>query len=130
MKVAYKLAALLSLGFFITVSASANSAEETYLEACRKDPSIPVPMSVVTPNIDKVYSGQTVDVEFTVDTSGMPIALVVKSQTDLQLSNAVVEAVKQWKFTPAHRGGIAIATRVALPVRIKTVDSFDVYAAK
>ena len=129
MKVAYKLAALLSIGSLIALSASAKSASETYLDTCHKDPSIPVPISVVAPKVESGYAGQTVNVEFTVDTAGTPIALVVKTQTDAQLSQAVVAAVKQWKFTPAHRGGEVVATRVTLPIHITATDSFAAYAA-
>jgi len=129
MKVAYKLAALLSIGSLITVSASAKSASETYLDTCSKNPSIPVPISVITPQISAGYADQTVNVEFTVDTTGTPTGLIGKSSPDEQLSEAVVEAVKQWKFIPAHRSGEAVAARVALPVHIVAKDTFSSYAA-
>jgi TonB family protein len=129
MKVAYKLAALLSLGSLITLFASAKTESETYLQNCRKDTSKPVPISVVSPQISAGFANQTVNVEFTVDASGTPTALVVKSSPDEQLSEAVVEAVKQWKFIPAHRAGEAVAARVALPVHIVAKDTFSSYAA-
>jgi protein TonB len=117
MKTVTKLAVLLSLAAFAPF-ASAKTAEQAYLDACRKDAGVPVPITVVSPSVGSGYAGQSVDVEFVVDTAGLPTSLVVKSSVDSTLSVAVVDAVKQWRFTPAQRNGVAVATKVVLPVKI------------
>jgi outer membrane biosynthesis protein TonB len=45
----------------------------------------------------------------------------VKSASDREFAEAVVYAVKQWRFTPAQHNGVSVATKVVLPVRV--VDS-------
>jgi outer membrane biosynthesis protein TonB len=53
-----------------------------------------------------------------VDTNGKPVAFSVKSAADDTLAASVVSAVKQWRFKPAVKDGVPVATKVALPVRI------------
>jgi len=117
MKTANKLAILLSL-VALAPFASAKSLEQDYIETCRKDSGVPVPVSVVVPTVESGYAGATVEIEFTVDATGLPTALKVKSSPDAALGEVVVDAVKQWRFTPAKRDGLPVATRVVLPVRI------------
>ena len=117
MKVASKLAVLVSLGA-LTSFASAKSLEQSYLESCRKDPGVPVPISVVSPRVAPELVGESVEIEFTVTATGTTSGFSVKSPTDPALADAVVEAVKQWQFAPAHKDGVAVATKVVLPVHI------------
>ena len=51
------------------------------------------------------------------------------SHTDSVLAAEVVEAVKQWEFSPAIRDGVAVATKVELPVRIVDPAAASRYAA-
>ena len=117
MKAVRKLVVLFSLGALVSV-ASATTLEQTYLDTCRKDPGIPVPISVVAPTVGSEFSGSSLDVEFVVDQSGKPENLSVKSAADSTLTAAVLDAVKQWKFKPAERDGAPVATKVVLPVRV------------
>ncbi len=55
------------------------------------------------------------------DETGKPVDLAVKSSPDDRLASTVLAAVKKWRFKPAERDGIAVETRVLLPVKI--VDS-------
>jgi len=128
MKVASKLAILLSLGTFATL-ASAKTLEQSYLDNCRKDPGIPVPVSVVSPQVDAGDIGETVEVEFTVNTAGKPSGISVLSSKDGALSEAVVTAVKQWQFKPATKDGAPVATKVILPVRVVDEAASNGYAA-
>lgn len=121
MKSVRKFVVLLSLGVLGALGASASTFEQTYLENCRKDPGMPVPISVVSPTVGAEFSGSRFDVEFTVDQTGTPINLSVKSVADDALASAVMDAVKQWKFKPAERNGVPVATKVVLPVKV--VDS-------
>ncbi len=118
MKAVSKLVVLLSLGLFASGIASAKSDEQAYLDACRKEPGVPVPTVVVAPSVGPEFNGATVQVEFVVDEKGQPAGLSVASQTDVALASAVTDAIKQWRFKPAERNGAPVATKVVLPVRI------------
>ena len=128
MKVASKLAILLSIGSLVSF-ASAKSLEQTYLDNCRKGSDIPVPISVVSPQVDFATVGETVEVEFTVSTAGKPSNISVLSSKDYALSDAVVTAVKQWQFKPAQKDGAPVATKVILPVRVVNSDESNRFAA-
>jgi protein TonB len=113
-----KLALLLSLGALLPFAASAKTLEQSYIESCRKGPDVPVPIAVVSPDVSAYDIGQTVKVEFVVDTTGHTSEISVKSASDREFAEAVVDAVKQWQFTPAQRNGAPVATKVVLPVRV------------
>jgi len=118
MKNTNKLALLLSLGALLPVAASAMTLEQSYIESCRKSTDIPVPIQVVAPKVDGYDIGQVVSVEFVVDTTGHTSAICIKSASDRDFADAVVDAVKQWRFAPAQHNGSPVATRVVLPVRV------------
>jgi TonB family protein len=73
---------------------------------------------VVAPTVGPEYTGATVQLEFVVDASGKPADFSVKFSSDDTLATAVVHAVKQWRFTPALKNGLPVATKVSLPVKI------------
>jgi TonB family protein len=118
MKNVNKLAVLLSLTALLSPALKAKSTEEVYLETCRKDAGVPVPVVVVSPHVPAGFGGQTVPFAFVVDTSGKTSAFVAPSSTDSALVDAVVDALKQWQFKPAVSNGVPVATKVVLPVRI------------
>jgi len=118
MKAVNKLAVLLSLGALTSAAAFATTAEQAYIESCRKGSDVPVPVAVVSPSVSPDYAGTTVELEFTVDVTGKPADLSVKSATDDTLAVAVMDAVKQWRFKPALSNGVPVATKVVLPVKI------------
>lgn len=118
MKAVSKLV-LLSAGLLAALVASANTAnEQAYLETCRKDPEVPVPITVVSPSVSTDYNGAVVQLEFVVNEDGRPVEFSIKSTPDDVLAKAVVEAVKQWRFQPAEIDGAPIAKKCALPVKI------------
>lgn len=118
MKAVNKLAVLISLAALSAISAIGKTEEQAYLESCRKEPGVPLPVSVVTPTVGEEYAGTTVQLEFVVDATGKPADFSVKSNTDATLAATVTDAVKQWRFTPAMSHGVAVATKVSLPIRI------------
>jgi periplasmic protein TonB len=118
MKAVRKLVVLLSVGALSAVAASASTPEQAYLESCRKEPGVPVPVAVVTPMVGPEFNGSLVQLEFVVDVDGKPAEFSIKSSTDDVLATAVVKAVKQWRFLPAEANGKPVATKVALPVKI------------
>jgi TonB family protein len=123
MKSTHKLAGLISLAALLPVAAMATTSEQAYLKSCRKGPDIPVPIVVVSPQVESAAAGAAVEVEFLVDTAGKTEDISVKSSTDSALADAVVDAVKQWQFIPVQHDGVAVATKVALPFRV--VDAAD-----
>jgi periplasmic protein TonB len=124
-----KLALLLSLGALLPFAASAKTLEQSYIETCQKGTNVPVPVSVVAPRVDGYDIGQAVQVEFVVDTTGHTSAVAVKSASDREFAEAVVDAVKQWTFTPAQRNGAPVATKVVLPVRVIEAAKANIYLA-
>jgi TonB family protein len=96
----------------------ADTVEQAYLESCRKGPDVPVPSAVVAPRVQSCFIGQTVEVEFTVDAYGKPSNFSVLNFADGYLAETVVDALKQWQFTPAHRAGVPVAEKVILPVHV------------
>lgn len=120
MKAVSKIVVFLGLSVIGSGVASASTPEQTYMDTCRKDPGVPVPVSVVTPTVSADYTGSTVLVEFIVDQAGKPADLSVKSAPDGSVASSVMDAVKQWRFKPAERNGAPVSTKVVLPVRIVT----------
>lgn len=120
MKAVSKLAVLISLGALASF-ASAKTDEQAYLESCRREPGVPVPVAVVTPTVGSEYNGTTVQLAFIVDEKGRPAQFAVLSTPDDVVAAAVLAAVKRWKFNPAEVDGKPVATKVVLPVKI--VDS-------
>lgn len=121
MKAVSKLVILLIVSTFTSALASAGTDEKAYLGTCQKGPGIPVPVVVVSPTVGPEYHGAVVQLEFVVDETGKPVDLAVKSSPDDRLASTVLDAVKQWRFKPAERDGVAVETKVLLPVKI--VDS-------
>ncbi len=115
----------LSLGLLVLpLALVAKSPEKAYVESYRGRTDIPVPISVVTPEVASRFAGQQVTLEFVVDATGKP--MLISSATpnaDTELVAAITAAVAQWKFSPALVAGLPVAKKVVLPVTI--VDSFD-----
>jgi protein TonB len=123
MKNTEKLALLLSLGALLPLAASASTLEQSYVESYHRNTDVPVPIEVVAPVANGYDIGESVQVEFVVDTAGRPSGISVKSAADREFADAVVDAVKQWRFSPALRNGVPVATRVILPVRVVEAQS-------
>jgi TonB family protein len=114
----------LSLGLLLAPFAlMAKSPETAYVESYHGRTDIPVPISVVTPEVESRFTGQQVVLEFVVDTTGKPTLLASGTPgADRELVAAVLAAVEQWQFAPALADGKPVARKVSLPVRI--VDQF------
>lgn len=129
MKAVSKLAVSFSLVALASVTASAKTDEQAYLSSCRQVPGVPLPVSVVKPAVGAEYTGTTVQLEFVVGATGLPDSFIVKSAADDTVARAVVQAVKRWKFAPARKDGVPVATKVALPVKIVDEASADASAS-
>ena len=113
-----KFALLLSLGALLPFAASAKTLEQSYIESCRKGADVPVPVAVVAPAVQGFDIGQAVEVRFVVDTAGLPSGIDVTSASDRAFAQAVMDAVRQWRFTPAQHNGAPVSMKVILPVRV------------
>lgn len=59
-----------------------------------------------------------VELRVIVDSRGQPINVEIKQSSGFQvLDREAVKAVRQWRFQPAQRAGIAVAGEVLVPVR-------------
>ncbi len=116
---------VLSLGLLLApLALVAKSPESSYVESYHGRSDIPVPVSVVSPEVDSKYAGQEVVLEFVVDPTGKPMLITSTSPAaDAELVDAVKLAVSQWHFAPALVDGLPVARKVALPVKI--VDPLD-----
>ena len=124
MKAVNKLAVLISLGALLPFAVSAKTSEQAYLDASLKTPGVPVPVAVVSPSdVDAKYTGAKVELAFTVDAMGIPTDFSVISSPDAVIAKVMMDAVSKWRFTPAQRNGIAVATKVVLPVKIAETDN-------
>jgi protein TonB len=125
MKAVNKLVVLISLGAILPLASFAKTSNASYLETSLKGPGVPVPVAVVSPShVGSDYIGTTIELAFTVDTKGSPTNLTVLTSPDGEIARVMMDAVKQWRFTPAQKNGVAVATKVVLPVRISESGSF------
>jgi TonB family protein len=110
----------LSLGLLLApLALLARSPETAYVESYHGRTDIPVPISVVTPEVSARFAGQQVVLEFVVDATGKPTLIASASpDADAELVEAVLVAVERWQFAPALADGKPVARKVALPVRI------------
>lgn len=124
-----KLVVLLSVGALSSLGALASTPEQSYLDNCRKEPGVPVPVNVVSPTVGSQFNGGSVQLEFVVDADGKPAEFSIKFASDDVLAKEVVKAVKQWRFLPAEIDGKPVATKVTLPVKIvdPVADSFAAF---
>ena len=107
-----------SVGVFVLTSAAlafpnpnrSNIESENWLP--------PQPKEIVAPEIDDHHAGRVVKVRLTVDANGQPQDVRVVSFDDRVIAKEIVKAVSQWTFDPATRDGIAVESRVVLPLQV------------
>lgn len=118
-------ALIVSTGLFTASFAfGAKSQEQAYIESFHGVAGIPVPVSVVKPNVSSEFSGRTVVLEFIVDATGTPRDIKARDRAQpSELVNPLVAAVAQWKFAPLAKDGAPVVAKVALPLVI--VSDFD-----
>lgn len=79
----------------------------------------PAPIKIVNPTgLFRRHEGATVTLSLTVDAAGQPHDIKLARGTDDNLTEKLLPAVAQWRFTPAKRNGVAVATRIELPVQL------------
>jgi protein TonB len=114
MKTTHSIIAALCLAAVPSL-AHAKTLEQSYIDAARKSPAIPVPISVVAPEVEARAAGESVTANFVVDQTGRPSAITASGADDPSLRAAVVDAVGRWRFRPARVNGAAVAMAVVVP---------------
>jgi hypothetical protein len=124
---------ILSLGLLaLPLALWAKSSGSAYVDSYHGRTDIPVPISVVMPEVSAQYAGRQVTLVFVVDAKGQPGQIAASlpgtqvsclPEFDAALVAAVTTAIKQWRFAPALVNGLPVAKKVALPLLI--VDSLD-----
>jgi TonB family protein len=111
---------LLSLGLLAApLALTAKTTESAYVESYQGRTDVPVPTSVVMPEVSGRHVGEQVLIEFVVDETGKPTFLTsAQPGVDSELLAAVLTAVAQWQFAPAVVDGKPVARKVMLPVVI------------
>ena len=111
-------AALLGSLLSSTVFASVENYRKNYQSVVTRT-DIPLPAKVVAPSdLSRRYVGATVVLRLTVDEAGQPRDISVVQPIDPELSQSVIAAMAQWRFTPAQKDGKPVATRVELPIHL------------
>ncbi len=79
----------------------------------------PVVARMVAPTgLSRRLEGATVTLSMTVDANGQPSHIKVVSRADRDLTGNLVAAVAQWQFTPAKKNGVAVPSKIVLPVEL------------
>jgi protein TonB len=65
----------------------------------------------------------TVVLAVTISPEGVPAAVdVLRSSGHFMLDRAAQEALWQWRFDPARRGGVPVEERIAIPITFRLTD--------
>ena len=75
------------------------------------------PVKVVSPtDLPRKYLGETIEVSFLLDETGLPRDIQMESHYDRELTRSVISAIAQWRFAPVEIDGQIVAQRVMLPI--------------
>lgn len=99
-------------------SAAAAAAELVELRPLAQ-PDRPVPIKVVEPvGIPSQYRDAIIRIAFSLDAAGVPTGIKVWDSDDAALTDSLVFALAQWRFTPARVNGVAVERNVILPLQL------------
>jgi len=103
----------------MSVSAALVSSLLTVATFANTGATVPQVETIVNPaGLSRQHLGVTVQLAFTVDKNGQPHDVAVVSPADRKLTTSVVDAVSQWRFSPAIQDGVPVAKRVTMPLQI------------
>lgn len=84
------------------------------------DYAAPAPATVVAPaGLPRSHIGAIVTLRLDVDAAGQPSNIRVLSDRDPVLTKRLVEAVSQWRFSPARQNGVAVGATIELPLELQ-----------
>lgn len=107
------------LGGLLSIPAMATTTVAHHQSTSALKFEAPVPVRVVPPTgLPRSHEGATIILSLTVDAAGRPDDIKIVSRGDQGLSGHIVPAVSQWRFTPARKNGIAVTSKVMLPLEL------------
>ena len=81
--------------------------------------TLTAPVKIVQPiGLSREFENFTIQLTFTIDETGTPRDIVPDKPLPAELSARLLPAFSQWKFSPVFRDGVAVPTRVALPLKL------------
>lgn len=105
------LGGVLSTSAFATTSAAHAKVTDAVLET-------PVVTKVVSPTNLSRHHSDVITLSIQVDEKGQPSDIKVLSRENRAVVNSVVAAVSQWQFAPAKKNGVAVPSKVTLPLSL------------
>ena len=112
------LSAALMGGVLATSAFATTTAAHAKVAATAARLEAPVVTKIVSPtNLSRRHS-DTVMLSIQVDANGQPSNVKVMSRENVTVTNSLVAAVSQWQFTPAKKNGVAVPSKITLPVSL------------
>jgi TonB family protein len=108
------------LGGVLSASAFATTAD-AHSRVVTKAANFQAPAiaKMVAPTgLSRRIEGATVMLSLNIDEHGQPSNIQVMSRDAQSSTNSLVAAVSQWQFTPAKKNGVAVPSKVVLPVEL------------
>jgi len=103
----------LMLGSFAAVRA--NTAEGTDFDV-RPTP-VKTPPPDYPSNLKKTGVSGVVALRVEIDETGAVVGCVVTKSSNVEFEQPAVDAVKNWKFTPAQKAGNPVKARFVMPIK-------------
>lgn len=100
-------------------SAFAFSPSDKPADATKCSPRV-IPSSVVNPTkLPQNFAGATINIEFSLDEKGQPLAIRIPNVEDRLLKQQLTTAFKQWRFEGVSADAAANGKRYVLPVELR-----------
>jgi len=80
----------------------------------------PVPLRTIQPiEVPTSHRGSTVNLTMRIDANGRPSNVRVSGTSDQAAYKRIIATVSHWKFAPARKNGVAVSSKVELPLEVK-----------
>lgn len=80
----------------------------------------PVPVKTIQPiELPMSHAGSEVNLSMTIDATGKPRNVRVAHVSDQAAYKRIIATVSRWEFAPARKNGVAVPTKVELPLEVK-----------
>ncbi|HEY0865066.1 MAG TPA: energy transducer TonB [Lacunisphaera sp.] len=80
----------------------------------------PVPVKTIQPiELPPMHQGSEISLSMTIDAAGKPSNVRVANVRNQAAYKRIIATVSQWEFAPARKNGVAVPTKVRLPLEVK-----------
>jgi hypothetical protein len=80
----------------------------------------PAPVKTIQPIlVPTSHRSSTVNLTMVIDQAGKPRDIHIADVRDEAAYKSVIDTMAKWEFSPARKNGVAVATRVHLPLELK-----------